>query len=114
MVKFLINQGANVDAFDKRNETPLIIAASNNHVLVVRELLRHNAFVETRNMYGNTAMSLAVFMGHLDTVKILAEERPSSLQYRSIEGSNLLCTAAQCSSLATFKYLLSKGLNIHH
>ncbi|KAI7759006.1 hypothetical protein LZL87_010001 [Fusarium oxysporum] len=66
MVKFLIHQGANVDAFDKRNDTPLIIAAGNNHVLIVRELLRHNAFVETRNMYGNIAMLLAVFMGHLD------------------------------------------------
>ncbi|CZR48872.1 uncharacterized protein FPRO_12314 [Fusarium proliferatum ET1] len=114
MVKFLIQQGAHINVFDKHHETPLIIAASYNHVLVVTELLRHNAIVETSNMFGNTAMSLAVLMGHLDIVKLLAEERPSSLQYRNIDGSNLLLRASQeSSSLATFKYLLSKGLDIH-
>lgn len=114
MVKFLIQQGAQINVFDKHHETPLIIAASYNHVLVVTELLRHNAIVETSNMFGNTAMSLAVLMGHLDTVKLLAEERPSSLQYRNIDGSNLLLRASEeSSSLATFKYLLSKGLDTH-
>ncbi|KAF5591047.1 hypothetical protein FPANT_5780 [Fusarium pseudoanthophilum] len=114
MVQFLIQQGADLNVVDKHHDTPLIIAASNNHVLVVRELLRHNAIVGISNMFGNTAMSLAVLMGHLDAVKLLAEERPSSLQYRNIDGSNLLHRASQeSSSLATFKYLLSKGLGIN-
>ncbi|KAG5792480.1 hypothetical protein H9Q69_008490 [Fusarium xylarioides] len=114
MVTFLIQQGADLNVFDKHHDTPLIIAASHNHVLAVRELLRHNAIVGTSNMFGNTAMSLAVLMGHLDIVKLLAEERPSSLQYRNIDGSNLLLRASQeSSSLATFKYLVSKGLDIH-
>ncbi|KAF4954325.1 hypothetical protein FGADI_5348 [Fusarium gaditjirri] len=68
IVKFLIDQGADVNAVDQRNNTPLLIAAGNNHVHVVRELLRHDAFVETSNMYGVTAMALAVSMGHLDAI----------------------------------------------
>ncbi|KAF5694686.1 hypothetical protein FDENT_814 [Fusarium denticulatum] len=114
MVKFLIQQGADVNLFDQHHDTALIIAASHNNVLAVSELLRHNAIIETSNKFGNTAMSLAVLMGHLDIVKLLAEERPSSLQYRNIDGSNLLLgTSQESSSLATFKYLLSKGLNSH-
>ncbi|KAF5559913.1 hypothetical protein FNAPI_4493 [Fusarium napiforme] len=114
MVKFLIQQGADLNVFDQYHDTPLILAASHSHVLVVKELLRHNAIVGTSNMSGDTAMSLGVLMGHLDVVKLLAEERPSTLQYRDIDGSNLLLKASQeSSSLPTFKYLLSKGLDIH-
>ncbi|KAF5981885.1 hypothetical protein FCOIX_4024 [Fusarium coicis] len=114
MVKFLIQQGADLNVFDQHHDTPLILAASHSHVPVVKELLRHNAIVGTSNMFGNTAMSLAVIMGHLDVVKLLAEERPASLQYRDINGSNLLLRASQeSSSLAIFKYLLSKGLDIN-
>nr|RBQ93950.1 hypothetical protein FVER53263_13373 [Fusarium verticillioides] len=114
MVKFLIQQGADLNVFDNHHDTPLIIAARHNHVLVVRELLQHKAIAGTSNMFGNTAMSLAVLMGHLDVAKLLAEEQPSTLQYRDIDGSNLLLKASQESiSLPTFKYLLSKGLDIH-
>ncbi|KAF4342071.1 hypothetical protein FBEOM_4002 [Fusarium beomiforme] len=114
VIKFLIHEGADIEALDGNRDTPLMVAAWYNHTSAVKELLSCGAFVEGRNKFGNTAMSLAVHLGHLDTVKLLAEECPSSLQYRSMDGSNLLYNASQEeSSLEIFKYLLSKGLDIH-
>lgn len=59
-VKTLIRFGANVNDNDDAGNTPLIYAALGNHALVVQELLKNDANLATKNIYEQTAYSIAL------------------------------------------------------
>ena len=58
LVNLLLNKGANVNLQDKKGWTPLLYAASYQHIKTVRVLLRNNANVNLTNENGETALHL--------------------------------------------------------
>ncbi len=60
MVKFLINNGADVNLVDKTGSTPLMLAVSGSDISIVTMLLSAGANSEAVNLNGDTAISLAV------------------------------------------------------
>ena len=53
--------------------TPLLIAATNGHIDVVRVLLIHGANPNIQNVDGVTPLHNSIFEGHVETVKLLLE-----------------------------------------
>ena len=60
MVKFLLSQGANIEATDESETTPLMTAASLGKVDIMKELLLQGADVQARNKTRRTALHLAI------------------------------------------------------
>lgn len=68
--KRLIAQGANVNARD-HNQTPLIRAAQNGHIQIMRVLLDHGADVNALDESGRTALMIAAGSSDPEMVRLL-------------------------------------------
>ena len=76
IVKFLLDNGAGVDAADVIKRTVLMYAARHGHVEVVRLLLDKGADAHVRDEDGDTALSLAAYNSHVDVVaELLSNEK---------------------------------------
>ena len=73
IVKYLVEQEANVNQADKDGDTPLNWAAKKGHLDIVEYLVEHRADVNQANKYGDTPLISAVRNGHLNVVKYLIE-----------------------------------------
>ncbi|KAF4465133.1 hypothetical protein FALBO_8023 [Fusarium albosuccineum] len=114
-LNLLLRHGADVFAIDKYQSTALTVAARNGHLRVVKALINHGVPIECRNVDGYTAMALAVGRGHLDVVKLLDSASRFALAYTTVGGKNLASLAAiRGSPVATFRYLVSRGVNPQH
>jgi ankyrin repeat protein len=71
MVEFLLSKGANPNAKDNQNSTPVMFAAQHGFDVIVRRLLTSGADVLARGTHGLTAVDLAVQNKHHETLQIL-------------------------------------------
>ena len=74
MVDWLLTNGANVQATDAWNRTPLHIAARRNNKDILRRLLDHHADTSAKDNFGMTPIQGAHERGFSDNVKILAQQ----------------------------------------
>ncbi len=58
-LNFLLEHGAEIEALDKLEATPLIVAAKHGLLSMTKFLVEHDAAVETRDVFGRTALSYA-------------------------------------------------------
>jgi ankyrin repeat protein len=73
IVKLLLDAGADLNQKTEEHAlTPLILAANNGHLLIVRELILHGADVNISNSYG-PPIAYASNNGHLEIVKELVK-----------------------------------------
>jgi hypothetical protein len=115
MVQMLISNGADVNALDAQYETPLMVAAANNHLTVAKELLSQGADPELRDVVTFTAMAIAVSRGNTEMAQLLESASPSSLQFTTASGTNMLgIEVLGDSAVETFRYLISRGVDPHH
>ena len=73
IVTTLLDAGANVDETDQSHWTPLMSAAGAGHGEVVRLLIRRGVSVNARNVYGNTALTLARINHRRETAALLTQ-----------------------------------------
>jgi ankyrin repeat protein len=69
----LLDHGADVNACDKDNWTPLYVAAANGRLEFVRMLLEHGAAINTPAITGHTPLRRAIEEGHVEVVLLLLE-----------------------------------------
>ena len=74
MVEWLLANGANVQATDAWNRTPLHIAARRNNEDVLRSLLHHHADTSAKDKFGMTPIQGAQERGLSENVTILAQQ----------------------------------------
>ena len=74
MVDWLLTNGANVQATDAWNRTPLHIAARRNNEDILRCLLHHHADTSAKDKFGMTPIQGAHERGFSENVKILAQQ----------------------------------------
>jgi ankyrin repeat protein len=73
MLKILINNGTNINAFDSQNNTPLAIAVKENLPLVISWLVKNGADVNTRNKSGDTPLKLSLLKGQKEIAELLRQ-----------------------------------------
>ncbi len=67
----LMEAGANVNAQDKRLNSPFLYAGAEGNLELVKAALNHNADFKVYNRYGGSALIPAAEKGHLEVVKLL-------------------------------------------
>lgn len=93
-VKSALENGANPDAKDGFDWTPLMVAATLGNVGIVELLLEYKANVKAMDDLNNTALHLATEKGHFDVVKLL------HLKGAELDAKNALNLTAMESAVA--------------
>ncbi|KAI2601749.1 ankyrin [Hypoxylon sp. NC1633] len=112
---YLLEKGADVNALDKDENTPLhvaILSKSSKTDEIVRKLISNGAELDFRDDNGATPLMLAAKDGLWNVVKILldAGADPFSLNYY---GDNALHLASYYEEPRIFAELVATGLNPH-
>ncbi len=92
ITKFLIKNGANVNAQSSCGETPLMFAAKGGSISTVMYLLEHKASVNTKSFTGSTALMYAAGRGNPEVVKCLIENG-ADVNIQNEDGCNALIYA---------------------
>lgn len=109
-VQRLLSQGADVNAKNKWNITPLMSASKNGYLGIVRELVTRKAVIE--DYKGNSALVWAAWAGHLDVVKLLLEYG-ADVKALDENGNTALFDAARRGHPEVVKVLLEHGSRVH-
>ncbi|TVL63531.1 ankyrin repeat domain-containing protein [Brachyspira hyodysenteriae] len=70
-----INRGADVNAVDNENATPLMYAASYNAEKILNLLIENNADINIQTKLGYTSLILAAMHNHINILKILIKNK---------------------------------------
>jgi ankyrin repeat protein len=112
MVKKIIEKDNSViNATNQAGATPLIVAASLNHVEICNFLIDNNADLNATSASGSTALQFAALKGQLDLVKKLIE-KGAKVNVWNNQGRNSIHYAAFSGNIELFKYLEGKGLDM--
>ena len=71
IVKYLIEQNANVNATNMNGETPLHVSASNGFTKLTQELLRRKVNVDVQNTWGRTPLICAAMNNQEPVILLL-------------------------------------------
>ena len=107
--RLLIDKGAQVEAKDNTDWTPLHWAANAGHVEIVRLLCDRGADVEARNRWGRRPLQSAAYHGHISVVKELIEVRNAEINARINGGWTALWWARLYDKADIAAYLVSRG-----
>ena len=109
VVAFLLDHGAKINqATASSQTTPLMWAAFNGKLEVVRALTEREARVDLENSQGFTALMLAAEGGHKGIVKLL-HEKGAKLNAKNAEGNSALTLAVAAADKPAVNYLLEQG-----
>ena len=73
VVRYLLNNGANVNKQNRWGETALHNASYNNHIDVMRILLQHGARKDIKDNIGATPIDVARLWSNKETVDLLEQ-----------------------------------------
>lgn len=112
IMKYLIDAGAQVNAYNSSSgSTPLIQAAHFGHLEAVQLLLHHNASGDFHNLKGTTALMRASQEGHLEISRSLIIAG-ADVNRKNHEGMNALMLASQRGHASMACLLVKAGADI--
>jgi len=99
IVKYLVEHGANVNAIDWCNATPLQLAASNSNIHIVKYLVESGANVNYSDEFGYTPLLYAAYDNN-----VVSDDGslPHNRGSCDVDGTQTMC------------YLLDHGADINH
>ncbi|XP_060527199.1 ankyrin repeat domain-containing protein 17-like isoform X2 [Cylas formicarius] len=104
----LLKGGANIEL---GASTPLMEAAQEGHLDLVRFLLEYGANVNAVTQTNDTALTYACENGHTDVADLLLQYG-ADLEHESEGGRTPLMKACRAGHLCTVQFLISKGANV--
>lgn len=112
IVTLLLDIGSNTGQ-DFYHRYPIIEAASNGHVEIVKLLIEKGAVIDPRD---NEPLRLASKHGHLEVVKLLLKNGANMYSPSQIIGvfeGDVLTNACERGHIEIARFLLDSGVNIH-
>ncbi|CAM4544595.1 unnamed protein product [Lepidochelys olivacea] len=106
---FLIKAGADIEL---GCSTPLMEAAQEGHLELVKYLLAAGANAHATTATGDTALTYACENGHTDVADVLLQAG-ADLEHESEGGRTPLMKAARAGHVCTVQFLISKGANVN-
>ena len=112
VVKFLVRNGADVEAEGREGRTALWEASINGHLQIVKYLLSQRANVEVRGGHLKaTPLIVASQEGFVDVVTLLIIQGKADLKAKTLTGYSALHTAASNDHVAVMRCLLANGMD---
>ena len=111
MMEHLLRAGANIEARDDGQKTPLIIAARSGKDKCVSFLLKSGANIEAMDKFGMTPLHNAADCGHASTTTLLIEHGANKEAQSMNEYTALHC-ASSLEKSYTARVLIEHGANL--
>lgn len=111
LAEFLVGQGADVNASNKLQITPLLISAREGFLELIELLEKHNADVKAKDDKDSMMLHFAANGGHSDVVDRLLKQG-ADLETKNKEGCTALHLAAQAGAIEVTRMLLDGGAEI--
>ncbi|MHC4943207.1 MAG: ankyrin repeat domain-containing protein [Planctomycetota bacterium] len=112
MAKFLLDHGADIDACDRYDDTPISLAAWRGFNELLDLLIDRGAAFDAKGPKGREMLMYACFR-KLDRLFDLLVKKGASLDIRNQRDGSLLHSAAYGGSTKIVKILLDKGLPVN-
>ncbi|KAF4473758.1 Ankyrin repeat domain containing protein 50 [Fusarium agapanthi] len=104
-LKVVLRQGANINALDSDNRTPLTYAIWNRHLPVIQRLVEVGAWVDIPDVLGGTPTSYAFTSGYFE-IENLVLRRDFLSNSEHNEGEKLLLSASKYGHIHVVRVLL--------
>jgi len=111
-VKFLLSEGANVNARSGQGYTPLTSAARQRYTDMINLLLEHKANVNARDADNMTPLLEAVIRGDVPSIKVLVAHG-ANIQARGPQGFDPLALAIEERRYEAAKTLINAGAKVN-
>ena len=111
VVKYLVSQGADVNAKRDDGDTPLNIAVSFGQSEVVKFLVSQGADVNAKGWYGYFPLHSAAGKGHVEIVKYLVSQG-ADVNKGTSDGYTPLHSAAGNGNIEIVEFLVSHGADV--
>ena len=107
VVEILLENGANIEAKNLKNQTSLHLTAIKGHFATMKMLIEKGARRDEQDLMGKTAFHLAAREGHLPQVHFLLEAG-SPTEMPDKQGKTALHLSAREGNLMVVEYLLDQ------
>ncbi len=104
----LIKEGANLEAKDKRGETPLVIASYLHHPEVIKALIKAGADFEAKNRFGATPLHSSVLSESAEITQLLIYSG-ANIEAKDVNGDTPLTISVKCGHTEITQLLLDAG-----
>lgn len=111
--EWLIQNDADINARDAKNETALHIAARNGNVKQVKMLLTRGAIINLKNSSGNTPLMIAAIQGKIAVLQELINKDKSLINEKNNKGMTALHHAATKKNHFIVEALIDQGATIN-
>ena len=112
IVKFLTENGGNVNAKNNVGATPTHNAISKGHLEIVKLLIEKGAEIDAKNNKDMTPIHIAASKGYLEIIKYLTENG-AKIDLKTKKDMNPFHIVASEGNLEVVKYLAAKGANVN-
>jgi ankyrin repeat protein len=111
LVKFLVENGADIETTNEVNLTALTIASEKGHLDIVKYLVKNGADLNKEGKYGYSALMFAT-EGHLEIIKYLVKNG-ADINKEDKNGYSALIFASAEGRLEIVKYLVENGADLN-
>ena len=111
-VKLLIDNNADVNVQNNRNNTPLLISIADNQFEIFKLLLDANPDINIQNFNNNTPLIVAAKNNQIDYVKVILNKNPL-ISEQNILGKTALMYAVEKDNFSIVKMLYDKNADVN-
>lgn len=112
-IEDLLRKGVNVDARDRAQRTPLLIATHGNHIEAAKVLIEAGADVNAKDAIKDSPYLYAGARGHLEILRMTLAHG-ADIRSTNRYGGTALIPAAERGHVDTVRTLIAAGVDVDH
>jgi ankyrin repeat protein len=111
-MKLIAAKGTNVNAAGADGATPIMYAAANDDIELVRALIKAGANVKVKNTFGSSPITEAAIIGSAPILEALLKAGADP-NFKNLDGETPILAAARSGKVEAAKVLLDAGADIN-